>query len=233
MIEGKSVLAIIPARGGSRRVPGKNIRIIAGKPLIGWTILEAKKSKFIDRLILSSEDKEIHRTAREYGCEVPFERPPELAADDTPGTAPVLHAIDFYQQKYDYVVLLQPTSPLRLAEDIDNALLHCLSQKAPACFSVFEMNKPPSWMFRINEKGKALPYFGNLVLNSSGSEERGYLQNGAIYISECQFFIKNNSFETVDSTGFVMPTERSLDIDTELDFELGEFFLQKRENKHF
>ncbi len=113
MIAGKTVLAIIPARGGSKGVPRKNIRLLAGKPLIVWTIDEAKKSKYIDRFILSSEDDEIIKIAREYGCEVPFKRPIELAQDDTPGIEPVIHAINTLEDKYDYVVLLQPTSPLR------------------------------------------------------------------------------------------------------------------------
>nr|HPK54819.1 acylneuraminate cytidylyltransferase family protein [Smithellaceae bacterium] len=117
MIQGKTVLAIIPARGGSKGIPRKNITNLAGKPLIAWTIEEAKKSKYIDRLILSSEDNEIIQVAKEWGCEVPFIRPRELAEDDTLGIEPVLHALNTIKKKYDYVVLLQPTSPLRSVDD--------------------------------------------------------------------------------------------------------------------
>jgi CMP-N,N'-diacetyllegionaminic acid synthase len=119
MFEGKTILAIVPARGGSKGVPRKNIRLLAGKPLIAWTIDEAKKSRYIDRLILSSEDDEIIEVAREFGCEIPFKRPDELAQDDTPGIESVIHAINTLEEKYDFVVLLQPTSPLRTVEDID------------------------------------------------------------------------------------------------------------------
>ncbi|MEH2097772.1 acylneuraminate cytidylyltransferase family protein, partial [Nostoc sp.] len=121
MIHGKKVLAIIPARGGSKAVPRKNIREIGGKPLIAWTIEEAKKSQYIDRLILSSEDDEIISIAQKWGCEIAFKRPVELAQDDTPGIAPVLHALN-QLPIYDYVVLLQPTSPLRQVIDIDGCI---------------------------------------------------------------------------------------------------------------
>ena len=113
-----SFLAVIPARGGSKGVPRKNVRDLNGKPLIAWTIEEAKKSQYISNIILSSEDSEIIKEAKKYGCEVPFIRPMKLAQDDTPGIDPVLHAIN-QCPGYDYVVLLQPTSPLSKAEDID------------------------------------------------------------------------------------------------------------------
>lgn len=141
------ILAIIPARGGSKGVPRKNIRELAGKPLIAWTIEEAKKSKYIDRLILSTEDDEIIEVAKQYGCEVPFKRPIELAQDDTPGIDPVLHAIE-QCPGYDYVVLLQPTSPLRTVDDIDGCIEQLLSSDGTNfCVSVTEPEKSPYWMY--------------------------------------------------------------------------------------
>lgn len=121
-------LAIIPARGGSKGVPRKNIRNLAGKPLIAWTIEEAKKSKYINRVILSSDDNEIIEIAKNYNCEVPFVRPKNIAEDNTPGIDPVLHAIK-QCPGYDYVVLLQPTSPLRTVEDIDGCIRYMLNKK--------------------------------------------------------------------------------------------------------
>src|ERR1039458_650454 len=118
MINDKTVLGVVPARGGSKGVPRKNIRMAAGKPLIAWTIEKALKSQYIDRLVLSSEDLEIMEVALRYGCDVPFRRPVELASDDTPGIAPVLHVLEKLPG-YSYVALLQPTSPSRAAEDID------------------------------------------------------------------------------------------------------------------
>src|SRR5271157_3678171 len=141
MIQNQSVLALIPARGGSKGVPRKNLREIAGKPLIAWAIEAGRQSRYIDRLILSSEDPEIMAQARSWGCEVPFVRPAELARDDTPGMEPVLHALTALPEEYDYVVVLQPTSPLRLAEDIDGCLETCLRQEAPACVTVAEVDQ--------------------------------------------------------------------------------------------
>jgi CMP-N,N'-diacetyllegionaminic acid synthase len=115
MINGKTILGIIPARGGSKGIPRKNLIIFGGKPLMAWTIEAGLQSHYIDRLILSSEDEEIIAVAREWGCEVPFIRPAELSRDDTPGIEPVIHAIKTLKTSYDYIILLQPTSPLRSA----------------------------------------------------------------------------------------------------------------------
>ena len=129
MYEGKKFLAVIPARGGSKGVPRKNIKMLAGKPLIAWTIDEAKKSKFIDTCIVSTEDEEIKKVAENCGGCVPFLRPAELAQDSTPGIEVILHAMEKFPD-YDYIVLLQPTSPLRLVEDIDGAIEFCIKQKS-------------------------------------------------------------------------------------------------------
>src|SRR5690349_12171236 len=147
MIQDKSILAIIPARGGSKSIPYKNLAPLVGKPLIAWTIEEAKKSKYIDRLILSSEDEQIIKTAKAYGCEAPFIRPAELSLDETPGIAPVLHALKEIKEHYDYILLLQPTSPLRTAEDIDKALEFALENGAAFCVSITVPDKSPYWMY--------------------------------------------------------------------------------------
>jgi len=129
MINNKTILTIIPARGGSKGVKRKNVRNLAGKPLIAWTIEAAKNSKYLDRVVLSSEDKEIIKIAKEYGCEVPFVRSKELAKDDTPGIDVVLHALNMIRERYNYVVLLQPTSPLRTECHIDECIELCVKKK--------------------------------------------------------------------------------------------------------
>lgn len=223
MINEKSVLAIIPARGGSKGVPGKNIRNLAGKPLIAWTIEEAKKSKYIDRLILSSEDDEIIRVAKEYGCEAPFIRPVELACDDTPGIDPVIHAIGAIEEKYDYVVLLQPTSPLRTVGDIDGCIKHCAENKVPACVTVTEAQQSPYWMYKIDEQMKIQPlleYPGEI--NRRQNLPRVYVLNGAVYVAESKFLIENESFVTPATVAYPMPAARAIDIDSELDFAICE-----------
>lgn len=225
MIEGKKALGVIPARGGSRGVPGKNIRVVAGKPLIAWTIEEAKKSKYLDRVVVSSDDDEIIRVAKEWGGDVPFVRPEELARDDTPGVEPVLHAMRALPG-YDYVVLLQPTSPLRSALDIDGCLELCVKQGFPACVSVTEPDKSPYWMFKIDRDGRILPIMQEEeVIPRRQDLPPVYVFNGAIYIANCGWLEKIRAFIAPETRAYQMPKERSVDIDTELDLLYVELFL--------
>ena len=228
MINDKKVLAIIPARGGSKEVPRKNIREVGGKPLIAWTIEEAKKSKYIDRLILSSEDEEIIKVAKAWGCEVPFVRPMELAQHDTPGIEPVLHAIETLPEKYDYVVMLQPTSPLRKAGDIDGCIEHCIQNEAPACVSVTEPNKNPYWMFTIDKKGQLNSFItAERLIARRQDLPKVYALNGAVYVAHIEWLLKNKSFVSNKTMSYIMPAKRSLDIDTEFDVELLQYLLRK------
>lgn len=230
MIKGKTILAIIPARGGSKGLPGKNIKEIAGKPLIAWTIEEAKKSKYIDRLILSSEDEEIIEVAQKWGCEVPFVRPKELAQDDTSGIEPVIHAIKTLPENYDYVCLLQPTSPLRKVNYIDDAIELITKLNANSLVSVKKVKENPYWMFEIDNNNIL-----NKFINEGIPIRRQYLKdlyilNGAIYISGTDFLIKNKSFLTDTTIAYEMNEFSSVDIDEENDFELAEFYLTKKNN---
>lgn len=228
MIDGKSVLAIIPARGGSKGIPRKNILQIRGKPLIAWTIEAARESHYIDRLILSSEDPEIIEVAKNFGCEVPFVRPIELAGDDVPGISPVLDAIARLPE-YDYVVLLQPTSPLRESADIDSCIECCVRKNAPACVSVTDVEKSPYWMYRLGQNGQLEP-----LLNKPEHISRRqdlpmvYVLNGAIYVAESQWLQKTKNFLSADTIGYQMTKEKSLDIDNPYDLELFELALSRR-----
>ncbi|MGN7469344.1 acylneuraminate cytidylyltransferase family protein [Brevibacillus sp. SAFN-007a] len=227
MIENKSVLAIIPARGGSKGVPRKNIRDLAGKPLIAWTIEEAQKSIYIDRLIVSTDDEEIAEIARNWGCEVPFLRPLELAQDQTPGIDPVLHAMETLPE-YDYTMLLQPTSPLRLSEDIDACLEHCIKQSAKACVSVTVTDKSPFWMYYLAESSELRPIIktDRPVLRRQDAPDV-YVLNGAIYVAKSDWIKQNRTYLNAETIGFVMPKERSIDIDTMIDFTIVETILKE------
>ena len=228
MINGKTILAIIAARGGSKGVPYKNIRDLAGKPLIAWTIEAAKKSQYIDRLILSSDDVQIIKVAREWGCEVPFVRPAELAQDDTPGIEPVLHAINTLEHKYDYVMLLQPTSPLRSDEDIDECINFFMDRKAPACVSVSEVAHSPYWMYRVDEQMQMSPFIeSNAPINRRQDLPKLYELNGAIYISESRFVIDHKTFQTKQTIAYPMPEARSIDIDSELNLAYCEWLINQ------
>lgn len=219
MINGRSILGLIPARGGSKGVPRKNIRLVGGHPLIAWTIREAAKSKYLDRFVLSSEDLEIMQVAVQYGCEVPFTRPRELADDDSPGISPVLHALDMLPG-YDYVVLLQPTSPLRTAADIDAAIELCEASHAKACVSVVRCREHPYLMFARDSGSRLhplLPQSANLSRRQQYPDF--FLLNGAVYVAATQWLKTSKSFLDDDTVGYEMPSGRSLDIDTAEDFD--------------
>lgn len=222
MIGPSKVLAVIPARGGSKGVPRKNIRFLAGKPLIAWTIEEARKSRYIDRTVVSTEDAEIAAVAVEWGAEVPFLRPAELARDNTPGIAPVLHLLDELKEAYALVVLLQPTSPLRTVDDIDGCIAQLLETGSRACVSVVEPDKSPYWMYRVTGGGRLEALF-DVEFDRRQDLPSIYALNGAVYVAECGWLKETKSFMSVETSGYVMPKERSLDIDTELDLKLCNF----------
>jgi len=216
MIAGKTVLAIIPARGGSKGVPRKNIRDVAGKPLIAWTLEEAAKSEYIDRIVVSTDDQEIADTAVQWGGEVPFLRPAELARDDTPGIAPVIHMLSTIRPTYDLVILLQPTSPLRAVADIDGAIALLVDQNAKACVSVVEPDKSPYWMYSLNNSGHLKPLLkGDYVRRQDIPPV--YALNGAVYVADVNWLLFEQTFVNNETLAYVMPQERSIDIDTEMD----------------
>jgi CMP-N,N'-diacetyllegionaminic acid synthase len=233
MIDGKTILAIIPARGGSKGVPRKNIRQVGGKPLIAWTIHEAKHSKYIDRLILSSEDSEIIEVAQSLGCEAPFVRPAELARDDTPGIDPVIHAIDYFP-KYDIVVLLQPTSPLRNTADIDGCIKYFASKHANVCVSVTASKENPYWMYKFGNLGtlQAVTHPDTMPARRRQDLPAIYLLNGAVYVANCSWLREQKNFLSEETLGYVMPRERSLDIDTEEDLEQFNTQCNELQNAH-
>ncbi|CAN1212231.1 N-acylneuraminate cytidylyltransferase [Tumidithrix helvetica PCC 7403] len=235
MISGKTVLAIIPARGGSKGVPRKNIRNIAGKPLIAWTIAAAQRSKYIDRLILSSEDEEIIQIAQAWGCELPFRRPAELAQDCTPSILPIIYTLEQLAQgmppkHYDYVVLLQPTSPLRNVTDIDSCLEKCVNQQSNACVSVTKAEQNPYWMYMVDADSRMRSLMQSAdVIPRRQDLPTVYALNGAIYVAKCEWLLQTKSFLTEETIAYLMPQERSLDIDTEIDLAILEIMLQDRE----
>jgi N-acylneuraminate cytidylyltransferase len=224
LFKNKKILAMIPARGNSKRVPKKNIKIFCNKPLIAWTIEAAKRSKYIDKLVLSSECSEIIKIAKSYGCEIPFVRPSDLSLDKVPGIMPVLHAIEKISG-YDYIVLLQTTSPLRSEKDIDAAIEHCLNKKADNCVSVVEVTQNPHWMYTKNSDGRLYKFIEDKQIARSQELPAYYFLNGAIYVSHIATLKKTENLITVDSVAYVMPEERSIDIDTQLDFKIAELLM--------
>lgn len=221
-------LAVIPARGGSKGVPRKNIKLLAEKPLIAWTIEAAKKSRYITTTIVSTDDEEICAVAKAYGAEVPFMRPAHLAADDTSGIAPILHAIE-QCPGYDYVVVLQPTSPLRTTKDIDGAIEKILENERNFCVSVAEATQSPYWMYTFKEGEVIAPLINTPLVARRQDLPKAYILNGAVYVAKVEELKKTENFLTPETVAYEMPEERSIDIDVERDFFVCEWMILKKE----
>lgn len=228
MIEGHSVLAVIPARAGSKGLPRKNLRLLGGKPLIDWTVAAARGSSFLDRVILSTEDEETIAHGRSIGCDVPFRRPDELATD-TARTIHVLHhLLENIDGSYDYVVQLQPTSPFRTSSDIDSAIRLCLEANAPACVSVCPVEKSPQWIFSLRQNSRMQPLMPLPERLSRRQDMPPYYElNGAIYVARVDWIRRQQGFLSDETVAYVMPQKRSLDIDDEIDLALAEILLPK------
>lgn len=221
-----ALLTLISARGGSKGIPRKNIKPLMGKPLIGWSIEAAKRASFIDRIVVSTDDAEIASVAREFGADVPFMRPAALAADDTPGIAPVLHAISQLPH-YDWVLLLQPTSPLRSAADIDGIWQLCQDQVAPSAVSVCEVEKNPYWMYQCNAAQRLEPFIeGRLDVTRRQDLPPAFALNGALYLARTDWLLDRQCFVGPETLGYIMPPERSVDLDTPQDWRWVEFLIE-------
>jgi len=228
MINGKTILAIIPARGGSKGIPRKNIKELAGKPLIAWTIEEAKKSKYIDRLILSSDDEEIITVAKEWGCEVPFVRPKELATDSSPSIDFVLHAINNIDKQFDYICLLQPTSPLRNVDDINNCILYCIDNNSNSCVTISEVEKHPYYMYELSKNNNLIKVLPNTGVLRRQDLPKIYEVNGSVYLNNVDFLKLNKIFIDKSTNGYIIPKERAVDIDSDLDWKICELILKEK-----
>lgn len=224
-----NILAIIPARGGSKRLPNKNILDIANKPLIAWTIDEAKKSKYIDKLIVSTDSESIVVVSKKFKALVPFIRPDVLSQDTSDTISVLKHAIEFYKNKFDYILLLQPTSPLRTVDDIDAAIKMLKETKAKAIVSVCETEHSPLWTNTLPKDRSMKDFIKSQYKNVRSQDLPIYYRlNGVIYISEIEYFLKNNGFLGDQTKAYIMSKENSIDIDTELDFIIAETLLKRR-----
>jgi CMP-N-acetylneuraminic acid synthetase len=188
MIGNKKVLAIIPARGGSKGLPGKNIKLLGGKPLISWTVEAALSCAFIDRTIVTTDCQDIANTAEKAGAEIPFIRPDTLAADDTSSADVVLHAIESLEESYDLIILLQPTSPFRTSQHISDALTLCEKENNYTAISVCASDKSPSWMFWCQDK-VLKPILGEQSKATRRQDvKEAYTLNGALYVVPVERF---------------------------------------------
>jgi CMP-N,N'-diacetyllegionaminic acid synthase len=223
MYKGQCILGVIPARGGSKGLPGKNIADVAGMPMIAWSIKAAQDSRYLDHSLVSTDDESIARVARLHGGNVPFLRPSQLA-EDTTAIEPVLfHAADNTPGHFDYIVLLQPTSPLRRAADIDGCIEACIDSGAPAAISVVTQETPPEWMFRLSPDRTLKPilFDGYEIARRRQDLDDAWAVNGAVYVMKLDWYRKTNNCFSERTVAFTMPRARSVCVDTPEDMFLA------------
>lgn len=237
MINGQKLLALVPARGGSQRLPKKNILELAGKSMICWSIEAAKQSRFVDQIVVSTEDSSIADIARQAGAEVPFDRPSHLAAGTSTTMDVVEHTLGELEKighSFEYILLLQPTSPLRRCHHIDESIEILCNKKADAIIGVTQVEHPIEWTNTLNDDLSMDQYFGPSFTKRSQDFPIRYRVNGAIYLARVQslrdegtFFLKTNIF------GYVMEQEASVDVDTLFDFRVAQMILGENPSNNY
>jgi CMP-N-acetylneuraminic acid synthetase len=223
------ILALITAREGSKRLPGKNTKNLGGKPLVMWTVDAALKSKYISDLMVSSDDYKLLDICKEAGCGIPFVRPAELSTDHSTSSDVVEHALNNIPDKYDWLLLLQPTSPLRTTKDIDCAIETAIENNVDSLVSVVETHSSYYMISRITEDNKLQPISDIKLhdLNNMRSQDmpKGYEINGAIYIVKTDWFLKNKIFFD-DNSGFIIMNQgNSINIDTNIDWRMAQILI--------
>jgi CMP-N,N'-diacetyllegionaminic acid synthase len=221
------IFAVIPARGGSKGLPRKNIRPLGGKPLIAWTIEQALKVKEIDQLICSTDDHEIANVAQSFGCDVPFMRPKKLAGDFIPGAEVTIDAIEYFErqgERFDTALHLQCTCPFRTCEDIESAIEKYRRESAQSLVSVCALDYPLEWMYTVSEEGKLREIAGESdqsPLKQRQRFEKIFRPNGAIYLCDADLLKMKRTLINSESIAFEMTKRHSLDIDDETDLEIA------------
>ncbi len=228
-----NILGLITARGGSKRVYKKNIRLVANKPLIAWTIEEALKSKLLSAVVVSTDDEEIAKTAKKYGAQVPFIRNNELATDTSAHIDCVYDALNKLNtlgySPFDAVVLLQPTSPLRTVEDIDKLITLAIEKDSKAMVSVCESVEAPYFACTLNAENQIqhlLPQ--NIAYPRKQDLEQTYFINGAIYFNKIDSLKNEKTFYPPQCHAYILPVERSLQVDTEYELNVAHLLLSQR-----
>jgi len=227
MKKDSKILAIIPARAGSKRLKNKNLRDLNGKPLIAWTIEAALKTNVFDTIMVNTDSEEIKRISLSYDIEVPFLRKAELATDEATTIDVILDTIDFYKKKeifFDIVVLLQPTSPLRSANDIKNAINLFSEKNSMSVISVCPVEHPVQWCNILDDSLSMENFILKENLDKRSQELPQYYRiNGALYIWNAIVLVQGDSLYSENSHAYVMSQKNSIDIDSEFDLKFAEF----------
>jgi CMP-N-acetylneuraminic acid synthetase len=239
MYKSKSILAIIPARGGSKGLPDKNIKLLCGKPLIGWTISQAKASKYIDEIFVTTDCLKIADVAEQFGIKVPFLRPKELATDSASSMDVVDHVLSYFKEEgkhFDYIVLLEPTSPLRKKDDLDTAIkLAVNNETSDGVVSLGEVHmEHPMIVKKINKKGKITSYIDKVKkITQRQQADKAYFPYGVIYMIKSEVFNSEKAFYTNNITPYFIERWQNYEVDDIYDFIAIESILNKiqEENK--
>lgn len=234
MYKNKKILGVITARGGSKGIPRKNIKELCGKPLIAYTIEAARGSRYVTRCVVSTDDAEIAAVSKKYGADVPFMRPKQLAQDDSTSVEVAGHALGKLEKEgetYDYLLILQPTSPLRTSVDIDESIRLAVDTDADSVMSMKGLEDFSPKKIKKIRNGVIFPYFEEEGKQSSSRQnlEKAYKRNCAIYLTKTEYIKQGDLFGKI-SRAYIMPEERSIDINTPIDFELAEFRIKKMDN---
>lgn len=230
MVDNKKILAIIPARGGSKRLPRKNILPLAGKPLIAWTIEAAIQSQVFDEIIVNTDDQEIAGISKQFGAKIPFIRPESLATDTSSSIELIKHTLLWFKERgitYTHLVLLQPTSPLRNGQMIRDAWKVFCEGNTDSVTSVCEVEHPIQWTYALSDRDVLTPLFED---NDKRSQdyEKSYRVNGAIYITATKFLLSHNNFiSSKNGNAYIMSSKDSVDIDNEIDFKFAELLINE------
>lgn len=234
MYKNKSFLAIIPARGGSKGLSKKNIKELCGKPLIAWSIDAGLKSKYLDEVMVTTDSPEIADIAKKYGASVPFLRPDELASDTATSFDAIKHTIDFYktelQKEFDYIVLLEPTSPLREDSDIDNAIENLFNSIADSIVGISKTeDQNPAFLVLKDTKSFISGYENkNMKVLRRQDIKDVYFFEGTIYISKTDILMDKKTFYHENTIGYEVPKYKSLEIDDIDDFIMVEAIMKHK-----
>lgn len=237
MYKGKKILGIVPARGGSKGLPGKNIRPLLGKPLIGWSIEQAKASALIDEIYVSTDSQEIADVCEQFGIKVPELRPAELAIDTASSSAFIVYTIKLMESRdkhFDYIALIEPTSPLRDVEDIDNAIKELVDKGEECIVGVCESEASnPAFLIKKNADGTIVPYEGGFKTKRRQELQTVYFFEGSIYVSTVDAYLRTNAFYHEHTLPYIVPKWKSFEIDDIIDFNIIETIMKMKQKNLF
>ncbi len=227
----KRILGLIPARGGSKRLPGKNIRQLLGKPMIAWTIEQALKSTLVDKVVVSTDDEAIAQVSRQFGARVPFIRPKELALDNALSVDVAIHALDFLRkhgEQYDYLALLEPTSPLRKPGDIDEGIVKLIDHpEADNLISLGAIHLEHPSLVKKLQGNLVFPYTDMPQIDQSRETGKAYFPYGVIYLSKVESLYKRRNFYAGETLPLFIERWQNYEVDDEIDLFIIEIIMQK------